>query len=119
MKEPLPVHKVSYEISHLLRKRIKTFASVKLVKDLCFLGGTEILFCWTQPKVEDNEGKPHIPAVRKYLFFSIMELVSSSALGEVELKRRKKEAAATFILVIDEGRDTEDTIRKVVPQKGA
>lgn len=47
-----------------------------------------------------------------------MELVSSSALGEVELKRREKEAAA-FILVIDEGRDTEDTIRKVVPQKGA
>lgn len=48
MKEPLPVHKVSYEITHLLRKHMKTFASVKLVKDLCFLGGTEILFFWTQ-----------------------------------------------------------------------
>lgn len=44
--------------------------------------------------------------------------MSSSALGEVKLKKGKK-AAAAFILVIDEGKDTEDTIRKVVPQKGA
>lgn len=44
--------------------------------------------------------------------------MSNSALGEVESERRKKETAA-FILVIDEGRNTEDTIRKVVPQKGA
>lgn len=44
MKEPLPVHKASYEISHLLRKHMKTFASVKLVKDLCFPGRTEISF---------------------------------------------------------------------------
>lgn len=49
MKEPLPVRKASYEISRLLRKCMKTFASVKLVKDLCFLGGTEILFFWMQP----------------------------------------------------------------------
>lgn len=33
--------------------------------------------------------------------------------------KKKKKAAAAFILVIDEGKDTEDTIRKVVPQKGA
>lgn len=32
-------------------------------------------------------------------------------------KRRKKEAAA-FLLVTNEGRDTEDTLRKAVPQKG-
>lgn len=46
--------------------------------------------------------------------------MSSSALGEVKLKKKKrKKAAAAFILIIDEGKDTEDTIRKVVPQKGA
>lgn len=49
MKEPLPVHKTSYKISHLLKKCMKTFASVKLVKGLCFLGGTEIPFFWMQP----------------------------------------------------------------------
>lgn len=50
---------------------MKTFASVKLLKDLCFPGGTEILFFWTQTLVEDNEGKPHIPAVRKFGAFSL------------------------------------------------
>lgn len=48
MKEPLPVRKASYEICHTLRKLIKTFASVKLVKDRRFLGGTEILLFWMQ-----------------------------------------------------------------------
>lgn len=95
---------------------MKTFASVKLVKDLCFLGGTEILFFWTQTQVEDNEGKPHIPAVRTFgVFFSMMKLVSSSTLGEVELKRRFKKAnkkKAAFTLIIDYGIDTEDTIKK-------
>lgn len=46
MKEPLPFRKAAYEICHLVRKRMKAVASVKLVKDLCFLGGTEILFFW-------------------------------------------------------------------------
>lgn len=98
---------------------MKAVASVKLVKDLCFLGGTEILFFWMQTQVEDNEGKPHIPAVRKYFFLS-NKLVSRSALEETEFKEKKKKLkkrAAAFTLVIDEGRNTEDTIKKVVPQK--
>lgn len=35
---------------------MKTFASVKLVKDLCFPGGTEILFFWTHrlKKMKEN-----------------------------------------------------------------
>lgn len=35
------------------------------------------------------------------------------------IKKKEKKETATFILVIDEGRDTEDTVRKVAPQKGA
>lgn len=52
----------------------------------------------------------------------MMKLVSSSTLGEVELKRRFKKAnkkKAAFTLIIDYGIDTEDTIKKVAPQKGA
>lgn len=32
-------------------------------------------------------------------------------------KKKFKKRAAAFTLVIDEGRNTEDTIKKVVPQK--
>lgn len=69
MKEPLPVLKASSEISHLLRKRMKTFASVESVKDLCFLGGTEILFSGYSHRLKTMK-ENHTFQLSESIFFS-------------------------------------------------